>query len=279
MGDAEKGKDLGHLSKYTVNSGKLLKIISANVNGIRSALNKGFFEWILQERPDVICLQEIKADLEVIPEQLINFNDYYCYYAPAQKKGYSGVAILSKVKPEQVIVDLAHQDMDEEGRYLEFRYKDFSVISLYLPSGSSGEDKQLKKFRCMEHYFEILRQQSARNHNYIICGDWNIAHQSIDLKNWKGNLKNSGFLPSERQWLTDVFALGYIDAWRYLYPDDPGYTWWSNRGQAYLNNVGWRIDYQIISIGLIDKLKSASIYKLQKFSDHAPLMMDYDLEI
>ncbi len=255
---------------------KKMKVISANLNGIRSAKTKGFFDWVVTENPDIICLQEIKADLSVIPKDLLSFAGYNCEFHSAQKKGYSGVAIMAKQKPDQVIIGLNNEEIDNEGRYLEFRYGKLSVISLYLPSGSSGDDKQQKKFRFLEYYLPILKQQNNER-NYIICGDWNIAHQEIDLKNWKGNLKNSGFLPEERAWMTELLNSGYIDSWRMLYPEDAGYTWWSNRGQAYAKNAGWRIDYQIISNSLKSKLKSATIYKQQKFSDHAPLIMEYDL--
>jgi exodeoxyribonuclease-3 len=255
-----------------------MKIISANLNGIRSAQNKGFFDWLVSTDADIICLQELKADLSVIPAELLNFNGYHCEFHPAQKKGYSGVAIMARNKPDEVIVGLNNPEIDDEGRYLEFRYGSLSVISLYLPSGSSGEDKQAKKFRFMEYYLPILQRQHHER-EYIICGDWNIAHQEIDLKNWKGNLKNSGFLPEERQWIGSLFKDRYIDAWRHLYPEEPGYTWWSNRGQAYAKNVGWRIDYQLISRTLVDKLRNAAIYKEQKFSDHAPLIMEYDFTI
>lgn len=253
-----------------------MKIISANLNGIRSAQNKGFFEWLTQVDADIICMQEIKADMSVIPVELLNFAGYHCEFHPAEKKGYSGVAIMAKTKPDNVIVGLNNPEIDSEGRYLEFQYGNLSIISLYLPSGSSGEDKQEKKFRFMDYYLPLLKQ-NAPLRDYIICGDWNIAHQEIDLKNWKGNLKNSGFLPEERAWLTELFNHGYLDSWRMLYPEEPGYTWWSNRGQAYAKNVGWRIDYHIISNSLKDKLLSAQIYKEQKFSDHAPLIMEYSL--
>jgi exodeoxyribonuclease-3 len=251
-----------------------MKVISANLNGIRSAANKGFFVWLHKQQADIICLQEIKADLNSIPTELLNYDNYHCSYHPAQKKGYSGVAIFSRKKPQQIITGLNHPEIDAEGRYLEFCFDNLSIVSLYLPSGSSGSDKQEKKFRFMDFYLPYLKQQQR---NFIICGDWNIAHQEIDLKNWKGNLKNSGFLPEERQWLSTVLAHNYTDAWRYLYPNEPGYTWWSNRGQAYAKNVGWRIDYQIISSQLITTLRNALIYKQQKFSDHAPLIMEYDL--
>ncbi len=255
-----------------------MKIITANLNGIRSAHNKGFFEWLSTTAADVICLQEIKADASVIPAELFDFNGYHCEFYPAQKKGYSGVAIMSRIKPDGIIVGLNNPEIDDEGRYLEFRYGNLSIVSLYLPSGSSGEDKQAKKFRFMDYYLPLLKQQTTQR-DYILCGDWNIAHQEIDLKNWKGNLKNSGFLPEERQWLTEVLNSGYSDSWRLLYPEEPGYTWWSNRGQAYAKNVGWRIDYQIISSNLVPLLQSATIYKEQKFSDHAPLIIEYNYQL
>lgn len=252
-----------------------MKIISANLNGIRSAKDKGFFDWLESTNADIICLQEIKADIESIPRELKNILGYHCEYHPAEKKGYSGVGIISKIKPDNIIVGLNNPEIDSEGRYLEFQFGNLSVISLYLPSGSSGDDKQQKKFRFMEYYMPILKQQNQKR-EYVICGDWNIAHQEIDLKNWKGNLKNSGFLPEERAWMTHLFENGYADTWRTLYPEEPGYTWWSNRGQAYAKNVGWRIDYQIISERLLSKVKSAYIYKEQKFSDHAPLIVEYE---
>lgn len=253
-----------------------MKIITANLNGIRSAQNKGFFEWLKIANPDIVCLQEIKADLSVIPAEILNLHGYHCEFHPAEKKGYSGVAILAKNKPDNIIIGISNSEIDQEGRYLEFQYGNLSVISLYLPSGSSGEDKQQKKFRFLDYYMPILKEQH-KTRDYIICGDWNIAHQEIDLKNWKGNLKNSGFLPEERQWISDLLNSGYVDTWRHLYPEDPGYTWWSNRGQAYAKNVGWRIDYQIISKNLHENLISGSIYKEQKFSDHAPLIMEYSI--
>ena len=253
-----------------------MKVITANLNGIRSAHSKGFFEWLTHMDADIICLQEIKASLADIPPELIGFNGYHTHFHPAEKKGYSGVAIFAKVKPTNIIVGLNNEEIDNEGRYLQFDYPNFSVVSLYLPSGSSGPDKQAKKFRFLEFYAPILEQQLQSGREYIICGDINIAHQEIDLKNWKGNLKNSGFLPEERAWMTMVLNSGFIDGFRHLYPDSPGYTWWSNRGQAYAKDVGWRIDYQITTPKIATKLKHASIFKDIKFSDHAPLIMEYN---
>lgn len=252
-----------------------MKIVTINVNGIRSANNKGVFTWLKNLNPDIICLQEIKANLEDIPLELVNFDGYHATFHSAQKKGYSGVAIYSKIKPQNIVIGLGTPEIDDEGRYLQFDFEKFSVISIYLPSGSSGPDKQIKKFKFMEYYTPILKEKLNSGRNYIICGDWNIAHNEIDLKNWKGNLKNSGFLPEERQWLTEILNSGYIDTWRHLYKDVPGYTWWSNRGQAYAKDVGWRIDYHLVTPNLKDKIISSSIYKDQKFSDHAPLITEY----
>lgn len=254
-----------------------MKVITANLNGIRSAKDKGFFDWLLTTNADVVCLQEIKADLSVIPQDLLSFAGYHCHYYPALKKGYSGVAILSKQKPDNIIQGLEFADIDDEGRYLEFQFGELSIISLYMPSGSSGEDKQLKKFRVMDFYYPILEKKATSNRQYIICGDINIAHNEIDLKNWKGNLKNSGFLPEERSWMSNVLAMGFCDAWRKLHPETPGYTWWSNRGAAYAKDVGWRIDYHLVSPNLADKIHQAEIYKEQKFSDHAPLIVEYTI--
>ena len=253
----------------------MLKIISINVNGIRSANNKGLFDWLKQENADIICIQELKANQIDIPPELINFNGYYSEFHPAKKKGYSGVAIYSKTKPNNIVIGLNNERIDDEGRYLQFDFNNFSVISLYLPSGSSGPEKQENKFHFMDFYKPLLEGKLKSGRDYIICGDWNIAHKEIDLKNWKGNLKNSGFLPEERAWIGELFDTGFVDAYRSLYPETPGYTWWSNRGQAYAKDVGWRIDYQIVTPNIAKHLKSSCIYKDTKFSDHAPLIVEY----
>ncbi|MFO1386658.1 MAG: exodeoxyribonuclease III [Chitinivorax sp.] len=254
-----------------------MRIISANLNGIRSAANKGFFSWLEQQQADVVCLQELKAQEADLTAQMRNPAGMEGYFHYADKKGYSGVGIYCRRKPDQVIVGLGIDDIDAEGRYLRADFGNLSVVALYLPSGSSSEERQQVKFSFMERFMPHLRELMASGREVVLCGDWNIAHKEIDLKNWKGNLKNSGFLPEERAWLTQLFdEVGFVDVWRKLYPDAPGYTWWSNRGQAYAKDVGWRIDYHITTPGIAAKALSSAIYKDEKFSDHAPLTVDYD---
>ena len=254
-----------------------MRIISANLNGIRSAANKGFFSWLEQQQADVVCLQELKAQEADLTAQMRNPAGLEGYFHYADKKGYSGVGIYCRRKPDQVIVGLGIADIDAEGRYLRADFGNLSVVALYLPSGSSSDERQQVKFSFMERFMPHLRELMASGREVVLCGDWNIAHKEIDLKNWKGNLKNSGFLPEERAWLTQLFdEVGFVDIWRKLYPDAPGYTWWSNRGQAYAKDVGWRIDYHITTPGIAAKALSSAIYKDEKFSDHAPLTVDYD---
>jgi len=255
-----------------------LKIISLNLNGIRSAKNKGVYAWLKKQDADLVCMQEIKAQAADMHDDMLALEGYYAYFHYADKKGYSGVGIYSKQKADAVIEGLGIADIDSEGRYLEVRLGNLSVVSLYLPSGSSGEERQAFKFSMMARFMPQLEALKASGREVIICGDWNIAHQEADLKNWKGNRKNSGFLPEERAWLTALFSdVGWVDVYRHLYPNatEEGYTWWSNRGQAWANNVGWRIDYQIATPAIAAKAISASIYKDERFSDHAPLIINY----
>ncbi len=254
----------------------MLRIVSANLNGIRSADKKGFFDWLAKHEADFVCVQELKAqeaDLSPLMRAPGPLKGYFHY---AEKKGYSGVGIYSNHEPDQVITGLGVDWIDAEGRYLQLDYGNLSVISLYLPSGSSSEERQDVKFRFLDVFKPHLDTLAAQGREVVICGDWNIAHNEIDLKNWKGNLKNSGFLPEERAWMTQLLADGWCDVWRRLYPEQPGYTWWSNRGQAYAKDVGWRIDYHIVSPALMAKARAANVYKDEKFSDHAPLTVDYD---
>ncbi len=253
-----------------------MKIITLNLNGIRSAARKGFFNWLRRQRADVICVQEIKAQAADMTDELLAPGGYRGHFHYAEKKGYSGVGIYSKVAPDRVAAGLGVAEIDAEGRYLRADFGKLSVISVYLPSGSSGEHRQQAKFQFMEKFYPHLKRLKAGGREIVLCGDWNIAHQEIDLKNWRGNRRNSGFLPEERDWLTQVFDdLGWVDVFRTLDPRPEQYTWWSNRGQAWAKNVGWRIDYQIATPGVAASAKKAAIYKDVRFSDHAPLTIDY----
>ncbi len=254
-----------------------MRIITLNVNGIRSAARKGFFDWLAAQNADVVCLQETKAQAGQIEDPLYWPEGLHCHYLDAEKKGYSGVALYSKTRPDEIIQGLSWPDMDAEGRYLEARFGNLSVVSLYLPSGSSSEERQTVKFGFLDRFMPFLDQCSQSGRDYIFCGDWNIAHRNIDLKNWRSNQKNSGFLPEERAWMDGLFGTGsWVDAFRAVCQEPGQYTWWSNRGQAWAKNVGWRIDYQIVSSGIKHTIRVASIYKDGRFSDHAPLTIDYD---
>ncbi|NLC35964.1 MAG: exodeoxyribonuclease III [Alcaligenaceae bacterium] len=255
-----------------------MRIISANLNGIRSAVTKGFLDWLPSQDAEFICLQELKAQAPNMTEAMLAPPGYQGYFHYAEKKGYSGVGIYARRQPDEVIEGLGVPEIDAEGRYLELVYDGLSIISVYLPSGSSGDHRQAVKFDFLDRFFLHLAQLAACGREVVICGDWNIAHHEIDLKNWKGNLKNSGFLPEERSWLTRVFEeQRWVDVYRSLYPEATGdaYTWWSNRGQARANNVGWRIDYQIATPAIAATASEAFVYKEQRFSDHAPLIIDY----
>ena len=258
-----------------------MRVISLNVNGIRSAANKGLFDWLPQQDADILCLQEIKAQLSDLEgDRRFSPEGWHAHFNHAQKKGYAGTAIFSRRQPEQILNRLGNAEFDDEGRYLEMRYGKLSIVSLYLPSGSAGPERQASKNRFLEFFLPLLRQWIASGRDYVICGDWNIAHRNIDLKNWRSNQKNSGFLPHERDWLDQVFGdLGWVDGYRRLHPAAEGeaYTWWSNRGNAWANNVGWRIDYQVLSPSMGERVRAASVYKTTRFSDHAPLTLDYAL--
>ena len=205
---------------------------------------------------------------------------YHCYYEDAVKKGYSGVAIYSRQEPDKIIRGFGQKEFDDEGRYLEARFGKLGVVSVYLPSGSSGELRQQAKYRFLDSFLLHLRVLMRRRSEYILCGDWNIAHQEIDLKNWRANRKKSGFLPEERAWLDDLFdKYRFVDGFRAVNPEPDQYTWWSNRGRAWEKNVGWRLDYQIVTSGLAKKIVSADIYKDERFSDHAPLIMNYQIGV
>jgi len=257
-----------------------MKIISLNANGIRAAARKGFFTWLEKQTADVVCIQETKAQIHQLKDAMFHPAGFHCYYHDAEKPGYSGTAIYSRHEPNTVKYGLGLDYLDKEGRYLEVQFDDVCVVSLYMQSGSSSETRQQIKFQFMDDFMPYLRSLQDSHKEYIICGDWNIAHKAIDLKNWKSNQKNSGFLPEERAWMDELLDdVGFIDAFRSINLEPEQYTWWSNRGQAWAKNVGWRIDYQITTAGLKDTVEHAEIYKEERFSDHAPLIIDYKLTL
>ncbi len=270
----------------------MFKLTSLNLNGIRSATSKGVEDWIATIATDCICVQEVKAqaaDVQGRFEQLAGLQGYFHF---AEKKGYSGVGVYTREVPSDVVVGYGSREFDTEGRYVELRFdtpaRKLSIVSCYFPSGSSGEERQQAKFRFLAEMGPHLAQLKQQR-DFILCGDINIAHQQIDLKNWRGNQKNSGFLPEERAWMTNLLThpdisapeatgLGLVDVYRQLQPTatDTAYTWWSNRGQAYANNVGWRLDYHLATPALAALARSEYIYKDVKFSDHAPITVEYD---
>ncbi len=263
----------------------MFKLTSLNLNGIRSAASKGVEAWVAQTSPDCICVQEVKAqagDVQGKYDALAGLRGHFHF---AVKKGYSGVGAFTRHEPSEVITGFGCPEFDDEGRYVELRFdtpqRKLSIISCYFPSGSSGEDRQQAKFRFLDAVDpHLVRLKQERE--FILCGDVNIAHREQDLKNWKGNRKNSGFLPEERAWMTKLLSeTGLVDVYRHLHPDttDDCYTWWSNRGQAWAKNVGWRLDYQIATPGVAALARSQGIYKAQRFSDHAPFTVEYELSL
>ncbi|WP_374246931.1 exodeoxyribonuclease III [Zoogloea sp.] len=257
----------------------MLRVVTVNLNGIRSATVKGFLPWLALQNADVVCLQELKAQIGDLTPEMLNPAPLSGYFHCAVKKGYSGVGIYTRKPPDRIIEGIDNEEFDAEGRYLQLDFGSLSVVSLYLPSGSSSDERQIAKFRFMDLFLPRMAELRASGQEVIVCGDWNIAHQAIDLKNWRSNQKNSGFLPEERAWLGRLFdEQGWIDTYRRLHPDatDACYTWWSNRGQAWAKNVGWRLDYQIATPGIGQRAVRTAVYKDQRFSDHAPLTVDYD---
>ena len=267
----------------------MFKLTSLNLNGIRSAATKGVEAWIAATAPDCICVQEVKAQAADVSNRFEHIAGLQGHFHFAQKKGYSGVGLYTRHLPSEVIVGFGSPEFDAEGRYVEARFdtpaRKLSIISAYFPSGSSGEERQQAKFRFLADIHTQLMQLKA-SREFILCGDINIAHQQIDLKNWKSNQKNSGFLPEERDWMTKLLHTtdptgGLVDVYRQLQPTatETAYTWWSNRGQAYAKNVGWRLDYHLATPALASLARSENIYKEVKFSDHAPVTVDYDFQL
>jgi exodeoxyribonuclease-3 len=259
------------------------RLVTLNLNGIRSAANKGFVEWAENSGADCMGVQELKAQSEHIEGRFDALAGLSGHFHLAQKKGYSGVGLYTRKAPDDVRIGWGNPEFDAEGRWVEARFdtarRKFSLISCYFPSGSSSEERQAAKFRFLAEMYPHLMQLKAER-EFILVGDINIAHQEIDLRNWRGNQKNSGFLPEERAWMTELLGTGgLVDVFRRLNPNPDQYTWWSNRGQAWAKNVGWRIDYQIATSGMASKARAASVYKEERFSDHAPLMIDYDFNL
>ncbi len=254
-----------------------MRLVSLNLNGIRSAVNKGFLQWLAHACADVVCVQELKAQSDNLTDEIRTPGTFSGHFHFAQRKGYSGVGIYSRKQPVEIVEGLGIPDIDGEGRYIEARFGSLSIISFYLPSGSSSQERLAVKFSFMNRVFPKLQTLAKDGREVIICGDWNIAHKEIDLKNWRSNQKNSGFLPEERAWLSRAFdELGWVDVFRRIDQRPEQYTWWSNRGQAWAKNVGWRLDYQIATPGIAAKAHKAAIYKDERFADHAPLIIDYD---
>ena len=256
-----------------------MRVVSANVNGLRSASKKGFLEWMVNSQVDVACLQEIKVQTDQLSTDLHYPKGYHAYFLPAVKKGYSGVAIYTKLKPKHVQYGLNWPLADVEGRYIQIDFEHLSIVSLYLPSGTSGDARQAIKYQFLDYFKIYLQKIEFKQRPFILCGDWNIAHKSIDLSHWKANQKTSGFLPEERAWMDEILSeLGFVDAFRVLNQSSEQYTWWSQRSKtAWDKNIGWRIDYQIITPNLKSSVSAVSVYKLERFSDHAPLVIDYEL--
>jgi exodeoxyribonuclease-3 len=253
-----------------------MRIISYNVNGIRAAISKGFIEWLQHSNPDVICLQEIKATEDQVPYLDIEMVGYpYQYYFPATKKGYSGVAILSKVKPNNIVFGTGIEHMDFEGRNLRVDFDDLSVMSLYLPSGTNIE-RLSHKFMFMDDFQNYINELKKEIPNLVICGDYNICHKAIDIHDPIRNANVSGFLPQEREWLDQFMKNGFIDSFRFFNDQPDNYSWWSYRAGARGNNKGWRIDYCLVSETLKDKLKRAFILPDAKHSDHCPVVVEIE---
>jgi len=264
----------------------LLTITSLNLNGIRAAYRKGLKQWLADQEPDILCMQEVRIQEKDLKDNMRHPLEYTGYFNLAEKKGYSGVGLYLKNDNAQIDTGMGCDEFDPEGRLIRADYDNLTVISAYLPSGTSGDERQAAKYRFLDRFEEWLAPMMQSYHDtgreFIICGDWNIAHQEIDLKNWRNNQKNSGFLPEERAWLTKVFdEFGWVDVYRQLYPEATGdaYTWWSYRGQAWANNTGWRIDYHIATPGIAAQAKRGHVYKDERFSDHAPLTIEYDFSL
>lgn len=255
-----------------------MRIISLNLNGLRSATRKGLFNWFSRQRADVLCVQELKAQPHQVEDSAFHARGFHRYLFAAERPGYSGVGIYCRAEPKRVVRGYGDAEFDAEGRYIEAVFDDFAVVSAYFPSGSSSPERQAAKFRFLEGFETHMKRLLRRKIPYILCGDVNIAHKKIDIKNWRSNQKNSGFTPEERAWMDHIVdSVGYVDAFRTVNPEPDQYTWWSNRCRAWEKNVGWRIDYQLVTPQLARAAEAVAIYKRKRFSDHSPLIIDYKL--
>lgn len=254
-----------------------MRVITCNLNGIRSADRKGFFAWMRRQKPDVVCLQEIKAQEADLPRRVLAPRGWHAYFHPAERRGYSGVAIYTRRAPERVVLGLGIADIDAQGRYIHVELGNLTVASVYFPSGSANEAAQARKLAFLARFMPRLEEYACCGREFILCGDWNMAHKEIDIRNWRANRERPGFTTHEREWLTRLFEThGFVDVFRVLDPRPDRFTWWSSLGRARENNVGWRIDYQVGTPGIAKCARASSIYIGKRFSDHAPLTIDYD---
>lgn len=252
-----------------------MRIISYNLNGIRAAINKGFLDWLKTDPADIICIQETKAQKENVDHTLFNDLGYMDYWYSAEKKGYSGVAIFTKIKPDNVIFGTGHAVSDSEGRVIQADFGDTRLINAYFPSGTSGEERQTYKYEWLNEFFDYVQDLRKKHPKLILCGDYNIAHKEIDIHDPKGNKKSSGFLPEERAWMDKFLAAGWIDTFREFHTEPHRYSWWSQRFPSVrLNNKGWRIDYFTVTEPLKNRLVDAEIYPDIKHSDHCPVYLE-----
>ncbi len=255
-----------------------MRIITLNANGIRAATRKGFWSWLGRQRADVVCLQEVRAQADQRPPEVARLRSWRAYWHDAEKKGYGGVGLLSRDEPDRIVYGMGIEDIDREGRYLQADFGRLSVVSLYVPSGTSGAVRQAFKMAALDRLRDHLGGLRRTGRQVVVCGDFNIAHRKIDIENWRSNQNHSGFLPEERAWMDELFGpAGWVDSFRVVNAEPRQYTWWSNRGRAWEKNVGWRIDYQVVTPGLAQTVRAASIYRRKRFSDHAPLRIDYEI--
>jgi exodeoxyribonuclease-3 len=257
----------------------VFRIITCNLNGIRAAARKGFFRWVHEQQPDIVCLQETKAQEHQLPPEALDRPEFTTAFVDAQKKGYSGVAIYARRKPDRIVRGLGIEEYDAEGRFVRMDFgDDFSVASLYVPSGTSGPARQVVKEAFLDRFIALLAQMKNEGRRFVICGDYNIAHREIDVFDPKSCARTTGFLPQERAWFDDVIdRVGWVDAFRVVNTEPRQFSWWSNFQAAWDRNLGWRIDYQLVTPNLAPSVRAASIYKGERFSDHAPVTIDYDL--